>query len=179
MSPARVITIWKTTSIWRSPVVGFLDLLGAREDIPFPYQLDQREIVSRLLRDLKDGAACVAIATLGDQSHRTAKSIGLARSNYINLACRGTRGNARMGMSPSSSLPRVDGDYPQYQKPTSISCRARTNARLRIDAASARSKSANEIASQFVTASTRALRSTPMRDIKARRVGKRSAMVID
>ncbi len=47
-----------------------IDLLGAPHDIPVLSGLLQREIVYRILRST-EGARLRAIATLGDQSHRT------------------------------------------------------------------------------------------------------------
>ena len=48
-----------------------LDLLVTPEDIPFLSGFIEREIIYRILRG-KEGARLRAIATLGDQSHRTA-----------------------------------------------------------------------------------------------------------
>jgi AraC-like DNA-binding protein len=58
-----------------------VDLLAAPQDIPFLCGLIQREIVYRLLCG-PEGARLRAIATLGDQSHRTAKAITWIRDNY-------------------------------------------------------------------------------------------------
>ncbi|GAC1644465.1 MAG: AraC family transcriptional regulator [Acidobacteriaceae bacterium] len=58
-----------------------LDLIGSPQDIPFLSGLIQREIIYRLLAG-PEGGRLRAIATLGDQSHRTAKSIAWIRDNY-------------------------------------------------------------------------------------------------
>jgi len=58
-----------------------MDLLDAPQDIPFLSGLIQREIIYRILRG-PEGARLRAIATLGDQSHRTAKAIAWIRANY-------------------------------------------------------------------------------------------------
>src|SRR6202158_1061100 len=58
-----------------------LDLLDTPQDIPFLSGLIQREIIYRILRG-PEGARLRAIATLGDQSHRTAKAIGWIKANY-------------------------------------------------------------------------------------------------
>lgn len=58
-----------------------LDLLAKPKDIPFLHQLIQREIIYRLLSG-PEGARLRGIATLGDQSHRTAKAITWLRDNY-------------------------------------------------------------------------------------------------
>ncbi|MGA9671546.1 MAG: AraC family transcriptional regulator, partial [Terracidiphilus sp.] len=58
-----------------------VDLLDVPEDIPFLSSLIQREIVFRLLRS-PQGKHLRAIATLGEQSHRTAKAVEWLRTNY-------------------------------------------------------------------------------------------------
>ena len=73
-SPARGITIGKTTVDLLKPFCRLMDLLDAPEDIPFLSNLIQREIVYRLLQG-PQGERLRAIATLGDQSHRTARAI--------------------------------------------------------------------------------------------------------
>ena len=76
-----------------------MDLLGAPEDIPFLSSLIQREIVYRLLRS-PEGRHLRAIATLGEQSHRTAKAVELARANYAKpLRVEDLAAMAQMGVS--------------------------------------------------------------------------------
>ena len=58
-----------------------VDLLDTPQDIPFLSGLIQREIIYRILRG-PEGARLRAIATLGDQSHRTAKAIAWIKANY-------------------------------------------------------------------------------------------------
>jgi len=58
-----------------------VDLLANPQDIAFLSGLIQREIIYRILRGL-EGARLRAIATLGDQSHRTAKAIASTTANY-------------------------------------------------------------------------------------------------
>ena len=58
-----------------------LDLLSNPEDIPFLSGLIEREIIYRVLRG-PEGARLRAVATLGDQSHRTAKAIAWIKANY-------------------------------------------------------------------------------------------------
>jgi hypothetical protein len=57
-----------------------VDLLGAPQHIPFLSGLIQREIIYRLLCG-PEGGRLRAIATSGDQSHRTAKAIAWIRDN--------------------------------------------------------------------------------------------------
>jgi len=80
-SQGRGIAIGRTTVDLLKPCSRLLDLLDAPEDIPFLSNLIQREIVYRLLRGTQ-GERLRAIATLGDQSHKTAKAIGWLRANY-------------------------------------------------------------------------------------------------
>jgi AraC-like DNA-binding protein len=58
-----------------------LDLLSNPQDIPFLSGFIEREIIYRILRG-PEGARLRAIATLGDQSHRTAKAIAWIKANY-------------------------------------------------------------------------------------------------
>jgi hypothetical protein len=58
-----------------------VDLLRAPQDIPFLSGLIQREIIYRILLSA-EGVRLRAIATLGDQSHRTAKAIAWIKANY-------------------------------------------------------------------------------------------------
>ena len=89
------LPIRKTTVDLLKPCSRLLDLLDAPEDIPFLSGLVQREIVYRLLRG-PQGARLRAIATLGDESHRTAKAIAWLRANYAKrLASRSTNNGPR------------------------------------------------------------------------------------
>jgi hypothetical protein len=58
-----------------------MDLLSTPQDIPFLSGLIQSEIIYRILRG-PEGTRLRAIATLGDQSHRTAKAIAWIKANY-------------------------------------------------------------------------------------------------
>jgi AraC-like DNA-binding protein len=58
-----------------------VDLLATPQDIPYLGSLIQREIIYRLLCG-PEGARLRAIATSGDQSHRTARAISWIRDNY-------------------------------------------------------------------------------------------------
>jgi hypothetical protein len=58
-----------------------MDILDAPQDIPFLGKLIHREIIYRLLQGTQ-GARLRAIATLGDQSHRTEKAVAWLRENY-------------------------------------------------------------------------------------------------
>jgi AraC-like DNA-binding protein len=57
------------------------DLLSSPGDLPFLSGLIEREIMYRILRG-PEAARLRAIATLGDQSHRTTKAIAWMKANY-------------------------------------------------------------------------------------------------
>src|SRR5947209_16538032 len=75
------MTTGETTVEFLSACCRLLDLLDNPKDIPFLSGLIEREIIYRVLRG-PEGARLRAIATLGDQSHRTAKAIAWIRANY-------------------------------------------------------------------------------------------------
>src|SRR5689334_2570300 len=78
-SPA--MSIGETTPEFLNACCRLLDLLNCPQDIPFLSGLIQREIIYRILRG-PEGARLRSIATLGDQSHRTAKAIAWIAANY-------------------------------------------------------------------------------------------------
>jgi AraC-like DNA-binding protein len=78
-SPAMVTG--ETTTELLSACCRLVDLLARPKDIPFLSGLIQREIIYRILSG-PEGARLRAIATSGDQSHRTARAIGWIRDNY-------------------------------------------------------------------------------------------------
>src|SRR6202020_1398874 len=80
-SGTRGMAIGVTTAELVNSCSRMMDLLDAPQDIPFFGKLIQREIIYRLLQG-SQGACLRAIATLGDQSHRTAKAVAWLRSNY-------------------------------------------------------------------------------------------------
>src|SRR3984957_12668746 len=75
------IALGETTAELLNACCRLVDLLKTPQDIPFLSGLIQREIIYRILRGA-EGARLRAIATLGDQSHRTAKAIAWIRTNY-------------------------------------------------------------------------------------------------
>jgi hypothetical protein len=80
-SGARGMAIGETTVELVNACSRFLDLLDAPQDIPFFGKLLQREIIYRLLLGTQ-GQRLRAMATLGDQSHRTARAVAWLRANY-------------------------------------------------------------------------------------------------
>ena len=80
-SDSPAMSIGETTPEFLSACCRLLDLLSSPQDIPFLHGLIQREIIYRVLQG-RVGARLRAIATLGDQSHRTAKAIAWISANY-------------------------------------------------------------------------------------------------
>ena len=83
-SGARGMAIGETTVELVNACSRLMDLLDAPQDIPFFGKLIQREIIYRLLQGTQ-GQRLRAMATLGDQSHRTAKAVAWLRANYQKL----------------------------------------------------------------------------------------------
>jgi AraC-type transcriptional regulator N-terminus len=109
---ARGMAVGKTPIELLSACCRLLDLLDAPQDIPFLGGLMQREILYRLLRSPL-GRHLRAIATLGEQSNRTAKAVAWLKANYekplrVETGLRGADG--RLHLPPS--FPLADRDEP-------------------------------------------------------------------
>ena len=170
-SDAPGIAIGKTTVDLLKPCSRLLDLLDAPEDIPFLSSLIQREIAYRLLRG-PQGARLRAIATLGDQSHRTAKAIAWLRANYAKpLRIEELAELARMGMSTLHHHFRaLTAMSPlQYQKQLRLVAARERMLIEGLDAARAAFEVGYESPSQFNREYKRFFGQPPMRDIKTRR----------
>ena len=170
-SDAPGIAIGKTTLDLLKPCSRLLDLLDAPEDIPFLSSLIQREIAYRLLRG-PQGARLRAIATLGDQSHRTAKAIAWLRANYAKpLRVEELAELARMGMSTLHHHFRaLTAMSPlQYQKQLRLVAARERMLIEGLDAARAAFEVGYESPSQFNREYKRFFGQPPMRDIKTRR----------
>jgi AraC-like DNA-binding protein len=171
LSEARGIAIGKTTVDLLQPCSRLLDLLDAPEDIPFLSSLIQREIVYRLLRG-PQGARLRAIATLGDQSHRTAKAIAWLRDNYTKpLRLQDLAEVARMGISTLHHHFRaLTAMSPlQYQKQLRLVAARERMVMEGLDAASAAFQVGYQSPTQFNREYKRFFGQPPMRDIKTRR----------
>ncbi|MGD0547105.1 MAG: AraC family transcriptional regulator, partial [Terracidiphilus sp.] len=146
-----------------------LDLLDTPKDIPFLGSLLQREILYRLLRGPL-GRHLRAIATLGEQSNRTARAVGWLKENFAKpLRVEELASVAQMGVSTLHHHFRsLTAMSPlQYQKRLRLHA-----ARVRmvtggLDAASAAFEVGYESASQFNREYSRLFGQPPMRDIKA------------
>jgi AraC-like DNA-binding protein len=177
-SQGRGIAIGTTTVELLKPCSRLLDLLDAPEDIPFLSNLIQREIVYRLLRG-PQGERLRAIATLGDQSQRTAKAIAWLKANYAKpLRLEELAQIAHMGMSTMHHHFRaLTAMSPlQYQKQLRLVAARERMLIEGIDAASAAFEVGYESASQFSREYKRFFGEPPMRHIKARRLAASAAV---
>jgi AraC-like DNA-binding protein len=133
--------------------------------------LIQREIVYRLLRG-PQGDRLRGIATLGDQSHRTAKAIAWLRANYSRpLRVEELAEVARMGVSTLHHHFRsLTAMSPlQYQKQLRLAAARERMLIDGIDATSAAFEVGYESPSQFNREYKRFFGQPPIRDIKTRR----------
>jgi AraC-like DNA-binding protein len=149
-----------------------VDLLDSPQDIPFLGSLIQREIIYRLLRS-PQGKHLRAIATLGEQSHRTATAVEWLRMNYSKpLRVEELATMARMGVSTLHHQFRsLTAMSPlQYQKQLRLHVARERMLNEGLDAASAAFEVGYESASQFNREYSRFFGEPPMRDIKARRL---------
>jgi AraC-like DNA-binding protein len=148
-----------------------LDLLNTPQDIPFLSGLIQREIIYRILRG-PEGARLRAIATLGDQSHRTAKAIAWVRTNYAKpLRVEDLAKIAAMGVSTLHHHFRaLTAMSPlQYQKQLRLQAARERMLMDGVDAASAAFEVGSESASQFNREYSRFFGQPPKRDIQTLR----------
>ena len=168
-SGARGMAVGKTPVELLRACSRLLDLLDTPQDIPFLSGLMQREILYRVLRSPL-GRHLRVIATLGEQSNRTAKAVSWLRSNFDKpLRVEELASVAQMGVSTFHHHFRsLTAMSPlQYQKRMRLHA-----ARVRmltegLDAASAAFEVGYESASQFNREYSRFFGQPPIRDIKA------------
>ncbi len=169
-SDARGMAVGVTSLELLDACTRLVDLLDTPQDIPFLASLIQREIVYRLLRS-PQGKHLRAIATLGEQSHRTAKAVEWLRANYSKpLHVEELAGMARMGVSTLHHQFRtLTAMSPlQYQKQLRLHVARERMLNEGLDAASAAFEVGYESASQFNREYSRFFGQPPMRDVKAR-----------
>ena len=148
-----------------------VDLLNSPQDIPFLSGLIQREIIYRILRG-PEGARLRSIATLGDQSHRTAKAIAWIKTNYAKpLRVEDLANIAGMGVSTLHHHFRaLTAMSPlQYQKQLRLQAARERMLMDGLDAASAAFEVGYESATQFNREYSRLFGQPPMRDIRTLR----------
>ena len=152
--------------------IRLIKLLDQPQDIPFLAPLIQREIIFRLLRS-PQGKHLRAIATLGEQTHRTAKAVEWLRMNYAKpLRVEELANMARMGVSTLHHQFRsLTAMSPlQYQKQLRLHVARQRMLNEGLDAASAAFEVGYESASQFNREYSRFFGQPPIRDIKSRRI---------
>lgn len=172
LSDRRGMTVGAITPELLGACSRLLDLLDAPQDIPFLSTLIQREIIYRVLRS-PQGAHLRAIATLGEQSHRTAKAVAWLRTNYARpLRVEELADKAQMGVSTLHHHFRsLTAMSPlQYQKQLRLHVARERMLQEGLDAASAAFAVGYESASQFNREYSRFFGQPPMRDVKARRL---------
>src|SRR5580704_12278101 len=168
----RGMALGVTTAELVNSCCRMMDLLRAPQDIPFFGKLIQREIIYRLLQG-SQGARLRAIATLGDQSHRTAKAVAWLRSNYEKplrveqLATIAGMGRSTLhhhfrGLTAMSPL--------QFQKQLRLRAARQRMLMNGLDAASAAFEVGYESASQFNREYRRFFGKPPIRDIQSLRL---------
>jgi len=168
---ARGLAVGQTPPELLSACCRLVDLLDTPRDIPFLGSLMHREIVYRVLRSPL-GRHLRSIATLGEQSNRTAKAVAWLKTNYAKpLRVEELAQVAQMGVSTFHHHFRsLTAMSPlQYQKRLRLHV-----ARVRmmtegIDAASAAFDVGYESASQFSREYSRLFGQPPVRDLKARK----------
>jgi len=161
----------ETTVEFLSACCRLMDLLDTPKDIPFLGGLIQREIIYRILRG-PEGARLQAIATLGDQSNRTAKAIAWVRANYTKpVRVEDLAQIAGMGISTLHHHFRaLTAMSPvQYQKQIRLQAARGRMLIDGLDAASAAFEVGYESASQFNREYSRFFGQPPMRDIRTLR----------
>ncbi len=161
----------ETTPEFLDACCRLVDLVNAPQDVPYLGGLILREIIYRILQSA-EGARLRAIATLGEQSHRTAKAIGWIKSNYAKpLRVEDLADIAGMGVSTLHHHFRMlTAMSPlQYQKQLRLQAARGRMLMDGLDAASAAFEVGYESASQFNREYSRFFGQPPMRDIRTLR----------
>jgi AraC-like DNA-binding protein len=165
------MALGKTTPELLDACCRLVGLLHTPQDIPFLSSLIQREIIYRILRG-PEGARLRAIATLGDQSHRTAKAIAWVKANFAKpLRVENLADIAGMGVSTLHHHFRaLTAMSPlQYQKQLRLQAARERMLIDGLDAASAAFEVGYESATQFNREYSRLFGQPPMRDIRTLR----------
>ena len=170
-SDAPGMTTAETGAEFLGAFCRLIDLLNTPQDIPFLSPLIQREVIYRILRSA-EGQRLRAIATVGDQSHRTAKVIAWIRANYAKpLRVEDLAQIAGMSMSTLHHHFRVLTSMSplQYQKQLRLQAARQHMLTDGLDAASAAFSVGYESASQFNREYSRFFGQPPIRDVRTLR----------
>jgi AraC-like DNA-binding protein len=168
-SDSPAMSIGKTTPEFLNACCRLLDLLDSPNDIPFLSGLIQREIIYRILCG-PEGTRLRAVATLGDQSHRTAKVVAWITTNYAKpLHVEELAQIASMGVSTLHHHFRMlTAMSPlQYQKQLRLQSARSLMLNNGLDAASAAFEVGYESATQFSREYSRFFGQPPMRDVRS------------
>jgi AraC-like DNA-binding protein len=170
-SDSPAMSIGETTPEFLSACCRLLDLLNNPQDIPFLSGLIQREIIYRILRG-PEGARLRSIATLGDQSHRTAKAIAWIAANYAKtLRVEELAELSSMGVSTLHHHFRMLTSMSplQYQKQLRLQSARNLMLNSGMDAASAAFEVGYESPTQFSREYSRFFGQPPVRDVRVLR----------
>ena len=167
----RGMVLGEATVELLAPGLRMVQLLHTTQDIPFFGKLLQREIIYRLLQG-PQGDRLRSVATLADQSYRTAKAVAWLRDNFkktLNVdelalmtgMSRSTLNHHFRGLTAMSPL--------QFQKQLRLHTARQKMLTEELDAASAAFEVGYESPSQFNREYKRFFGQPPMRDIQAMR----------
>jgi AraC-like DNA-binding protein len=168
----RGMVLGQATVELLAPCSRMVQLLRTPQDVPFFGKLLQREIIYRLLQG-PQGDRLRSVATLADQSYRTAKAVTWLRDNFkktLNVdelasmtgMSRSTLNHHFRGLTAMSPL--------QFQKQLRLHAARQKMLTEELDAASAAFEVGYESPSQFNREYKRFFGQPPMRDIQALRV---------
>jgi AraC-like DNA-binding protein len=168
---ARGMTVGATTAEMLDVCSRMLGLLDRPDEIAFLGGLLHRELLYRLLRG-PQGRHLRAIATLGEQTNRTAKAVAWLKANFTRpLRVEDMATIAQMGVSTFHhhfrSLTQMSPL--QYQKQLRLQAARERMLNQGLDAASAAFEVGYESPSQFNREYSRFFGQPPMRDVRSRR----------